>query len=184
MPPSLVVIPSPLGALRHQRNLARCLYGVMSMWGLHTSLKFDSAPFSIRWRSTQQLDFLDLDSRLRYPTTATMFARSALRAVRAHAPTGAHALPRAALTARPYASLSPDAPPPTKPYEVFDETSKTRQRDRAVIRLREGHANGGPAPEVLDYLREDVADRICERVEVRTTTREELTSRTSRCRHP
>ncbi len=72
------------------------------------------------------------------------------------------------LAARRYASLSPDAPPPTRPYDVFDEEGKARQRDRAVIRLREATETGDiPGPEVLDYLREEVADRLAERVEVR-----------------
>ncbi|KLT43498.1 S-adenosyl-L-methionine-dependent methyltransferase [Cutaneotrichosporon oleaginosum] len=69
-------------------------------------------------------------------------------------------------TVRHYASLSPDAPPPTRPYDVFDEEGKARQRDRAVIRLREATAAGEiSGPEVLDYLREEVADRLAERVE-------------------
>jgi hypothetical protein len=73
------------------------------------------------------------------------------------------------LAARRYASLSPDAPPPTRPYDVFDEEGKARQRDRAVIRLREATEAGEiSGPEVLDYLREEVADRLAERVEVRS----------------
>ncbi|GMK59184.1 hypothetical protein CspeluHIS016_0701990 [Cutaneotrichosporon spelunceum] len=71
-----------------------------------------------------------------------------------------------ASAARYYASLSPDAPPPTRPYDVFDEEGKARQRDRAVIRLREATEAGEiPGPEVLDYIREEVADRLAERVE-------------------
>ncbi|BEJ12530.1 hypothetical protein CspHIS471_0209900 [Cutaneotrichosporon sp. HIS471] len=70
------------------------------------------------------------------------------------------------LAARYYASLSPDAPPPTRPYDVFDEEGKARQRDRAVIRLREATAAGEiSGPDVLDYLREEMADRLAERVE-------------------
>lgn len=69
-----------------------------------------------------------------------------------------------ALSSRPYASLS-DAPA-TKPYEVFDEPAKSRQRDRAVIRAREAVEAGEiDDVEVLDYLREETADRIAERVE-------------------
>lgn len=75
--------------------------------------------------------------------------------------------PFAPALARSYASLSPDAPPPTRPYDVFDEDGKARQRDRAVLRLREAAVKGEVSgPEVLDYLREEVADRLAERVEV------------------
>lgn len=64
--------------------------------------------------------------------------------------------------ARGYASLS-NAP---TPYDVFDEAAKARQRDRAVIRAREAVEAGEIEDvEVLDYLREETADRIAERVE-------------------
>lgn len=83
---------------------------------------------------------------------------------------------------RSYASLSPDTPPPTKAYEVFDEDGKTRQRDRAILRLKEQQEAGElEDPQVLDYLREEVADRITERVEVRRLrTRGAANDRTSR----
>ncbi|WWC64725.1 uncharacterized protein I303_107336 [Kwoniella dejecticola CBS 10117] len=74
---------------------------------------------------------------------------------------------------RSYATLSPHTPPPTTPYEVFDEPSKNRQRDRAIIRLREEEQTAGPRAEdadvdpvkVVDYLREEVSERLAERVE-------------------
>lgn len=76
-------------------------------------------------------------------------------------------LAQRSLQARTYATLSPDTPPPTRPYDVFDEDGKARQRDRAIIRLREATEAGEiSGPEVLDYLREEAADRLAERVEV------------------
>ena len=65
---------------------------------------------------------------------------------------------------RSYATLSPYTPPPTTPYEVFDEPSKARQRDRALIRLRSEQGGGDVA--VVDYLREELAERLSERIEV------------------
>lgn len=77
------------------------------------------------------------------------------------------------LSARTYATLNPHTPPPTSPYQVFDEPSKDLQRSRAVIRLRElqAQSENEPAEEedglrVVDYLREEVADRLAERIEV------------------
>ena len=67
-----------------------------------------------------------------------------------------------------YATVSPLAGPSTSAYEVFDEPSKTRQRDRAIIRLKEeSGATGGPS--VIDYVREELAERLVDRVEVRIT---------------
>ncbi|WWC72132.1 uncharacterized protein I206_106092 [Kwoniella pini CBS 10737] len=74
---------------------------------------------------------------------------------------------------RPYATLSPHIPPPTTPYEVFDEPSKNRQKDRAIIRLREegepstpSHENAEEHPvKVVDYLREEISERLAERIE-------------------
>lgn len=66
---------------------------------------------------------------------------------------------------RPYATLSPYTPPPTTPYEVFDEPSKARQRDRALLRLQS--KEGGGDATVVDYLREELAERLSERIEVR-----------------
>lgn len=78
------------------------------------------------------------------------------------------------LPARTYATLNPHTPPPTSPYQVFDEPSKDLQRSRAIIRLRELQAqseNGSAEEEdglrVVDYLREEIADRLAERMEVR-----------------
>ena len=72
---------------------------------------------------------------------------------------------------RTYAKISPDTPPPAVAYEVFDEPSKVRQRDRALIRLRETAAGetddtNGKGLGVVDYLREELAERLTERVEV------------------
>lgn len=74
-------------------------------------------------------------------------------------------LPRSPLaTPRSYATLSPYTPTPTAAYEVFDEPSKARQRDRALIRLKS--KEGGGDASVVDYLREELADRLSERIEV------------------
>jgi hypothetical protein len=66
---------------------------------------------------------------------------------------------------RTYATLSPYTPTPTAAYEVFDEPSKARQRDRALLRLRS--KEGGGDTSVVDYLREELAERLSERIEVR-----------------
>lgn len=91
---------------------------------------------------------------------------------------------------RPYATIAPGALPPQHAYEVFDEHSKERQRDRAVLRLRQtaaGHSShagalsesdgvsesqsDGRGPMgVVDYLREEIAERLVERIEVRLPT--------------
>jgi NADH dehydrogenase [ubiquinone] 1 alpha subcomplex assembly factor 5 len=86
--------------------------------------------------------------------------RTAIAALRSAARLGTA---RVANPRRTYATLSPHTPPPTTPYEVFDEPSKIRQRDRAILRLREHEAVAGPG--VVDYLREDIAERLAERVE-------------------
>jgi hypothetical protein len=65
---------------------------------------------------------------------------------------------------RTYATLSPYTPTPTAAYEVFDEPSKARQRDRALLRLRS--KEGGGDTSVVDYLREELAERLSERIEV------------------
>jgi NADH dehydrogenase [ubiquinone] 1 alpha subcomplex assembly factor 5 len=76
-------------------------------------------------------------------------------------------------TPRTYATISPHTPPPQTPYEVYDEPSKFRQRDRALLRLRENMKDaeadntGGKGLGVVDYLREELAERLAERVEVR-----------------
>ncbi|WVR07555.1 hypothetical protein IAU60_004597 [Kwoniella sp. DSM 27419] len=89
---------------------------------------------------------------------------SLLRAIRPAAtlrrPLGTVGLPRQ------YATLNPHTPPPTTPYEVFDEPSKNKQRDRAILRLRESPKEGDEEPvKVVDYLREEIADRLAERIE-------------------
>ncbi|KAL1413293.1 hypothetical protein Q8F55_001049 [Vanrija albida] len=92
--------------------------------------------------------------------TAAAAARAALSAARSRA------LPAAAASPRPYATLSPHTPPPSAAYDVFDEAAKAAQRDRAVARVREAAAAGEvEGEEVLDYLRDEVADRLVERVE-------------------
>lgn len=79
---------------------------------------------------------------------------------------------------RKYASLSPYTPPPQSVYEVFDEPSKSRQKDRALLRLAEP-AKSGLSSEgsetkkptaIVDYIREELAERLAERVEVRRTS--------------
>ena len=82
---------------------------------------------------------------------------------------------RASCSRHPYrcfATVSSYSPPPpsTSPYEVFDDRSKARQRDRAVLRLKD-RAISRPEepPEALDYLREELAERLAERVEVKTS---------------
>ncbi|KIR59301.1 hypothetical protein I314_04816 [Cryptococcus bacillisporus CA1873] len=61
------------------------------------------------------------------------------------------------LPARTYATLNPHTPPPTSPYQVFDEPSKDLQRSRAIIRLRElqAQSENGSAEEE-DGLRVDL----------------------------
>ncbi|WRT70107.1 uncharacterized protein IL334_007101 [Kwoniella shivajii] len=75
-------------------------------------------------------------------------------------------------SSRAYATLSPHTPPPTKPYEVFDELSKERQKDRAIRRLTEdGELSQSIEPndqnpvKVVDYLRDEIAERLAERIE-------------------
>ena len=81
---------------------------------------------------------------------------------------------------RGYATLSPHTPPPQTPYEVFDEPSKARQRDRALIRLKQYtkaqtedrvvKTQDGTSEltglRIVDYLREELAERVAERIEV------------------
>ncbi|KIR26422.1 hypothetical protein I307_04425 [Cryptococcus deuterogattii 99/473] len=61
------------------------------------------------------------------------------------------------LPARTYATLNPHTPPPTSPYQVFDEPSKDLQRSRAIIRLRELQAQSeNKSAEEEDGLRVDL----------------------------
>ncbi|WVQ77472.1 hypothetical protein IAR50_007158 [Cryptococcus sp. DSM 104548] len=100
--------------------------------------------------------------------------RSALRVLPKH-----RLCPRLPLP-RSYATLNPNTPPPTTAYQVFDEPSKDLQRSRAIIRLRELQTAKGsddPASQgdsqisaedglrVVDYLREEVSERLAERIE-------------------
>ncbi|WWC91839.1 uncharacterized protein L201_006786 [Kwoniella dendrophila CBS 6074] len=101
-----------------------------------------------------------------------MLRTSLLRAVGPGGISASSAIPRA-LVARSYATLSPHTPPPTKPYEVFDEPSKGRQKDRAIVRLREegesfksrSAENDEDPVKVVDYLREEISERLAERIE-------------------
>jgi hypothetical protein len=63
---------------------------------------------------------------------------------------------------RTYATLSPYTPTPTAAYEVFDEPSKARQRDRALLRLRS--KEGGGDTSVVDYLREGLLTKVLQEV--------------------
>ncbi|KAK4687799.1 NADH dehydrogenase [ubiquinone] 1 alpha subcomplex assembly factor 5, partial [Tremellales sp. Uapishka_1] len=69
--------------------------------------------------------------------------------------------PAASSSIRSYASLSPHTPAPTQPYQIFDEGSKLRQRDRAILRLKERGEKDGE----VGYLREEIAERLAERIE-------------------
>ncbi|KJA29755.1 hypothetical protein HYPSUDRAFT_60608 [Hypholoma sublateritium FD-334 SS-4] len=62
---------------------------------------------------------------------------------------------------RSFAAISSNSPPPSLntvgPYQVFDRNAKRIQRDRAALR------NGGSQSRVVDYLRDEVAERMMER---------------------
>ncbi|KAG2156366.1 S-adenosyl-L-methionine-dependent methyltransferase [Suillus clintonianus] len=61
--------------------------------------------------------------------------------------------------ARAYASESSSPlPPVTGVYKVFDRTAKRKQRDRAVSR------DAGVGSRTVDYVRDEVADRMMERL--------------------
>ena len=62
--------------------------------------------------------------------------------------------------ARLYASLSssPLNPGSVGPYQVFDRHAKRLQKDRSVAR------DGGARSRTVDYVREEVADRMIERL--------------------
>lgn len=66
---------------------------------------------------------------------------------------------------RRFASHSASSPPPSfntiGPYQVFDRNVKCMQKDRAALR------NGGERSRVVDYVRDEVADRMMERFLVR-----------------
>lgn len=120
----------------------------------------------IKWRSSIRLSIVHLSSTI-FPTP---IMRSLLRLTKRTLSQRCLVSPLGVV--RSYATISPDTPPPQTPYEVFDEPSKFRQRDRALIRLRESLKDNetdntnGKGPGVVDYLREELAERLAERVEV------------------
>ncbi|KAF9478401.1 S-adenosyl-L-methionine-dependent methyltransferase [Pholiota conissans] len=63
--------------------------------------------------------------------------------------------------ARSFAAISSSSPPPSintvGPYQVFDRNAKRIQRDRAALR------EGGAKSRVVDYVRDEVAERMLER---------------------
>jgi len=63
---------------------------------------------------------------------------------------------------RAYATLSNNAHL-NQPFTVFDRNLKRIQRDRAAAK------NGGQDSRVVDYLRNEVADRMIERLLVSTS---------------
>ncbi|GJJ07215.1 hypothetical protein Clacol_001415 [Clathrus columnatus] len=50
-----------------------------------------------------------------------------------------------------------NTPPPSSPFEVFDRKAKQIQKDRAASR------DNGERSRIVDYLRDEVADRMFER---------------------
>lgn len=62
---------------------------------------------------------------------------------------------------RSFAAISSNSPPPSLntvgPYQVFDRNAKRIQRDRAALR------EGGAKSRVVDYVRDEVAERMLER---------------------
>ena len=73
-----------------------------------------------------------------------------------------HSSPSAPTRTRSYASHSTFNPPPSlNPYSIFHDPSKSRQRLRALLRLREQ----GHEPSLVDYVREEIAERLSERME-------------------
>jgi NADH dehydrogenase [ubiquinone] 1 alpha subcomplex assembly factor 5 len=60
---------------------------------------------------------------------------------------------------RAFASESSSSfPPVTGVYQVFDRVAKRKQRDRAVSR------DAGVGSRTVDYVRDEVADRMMERL--------------------
>ncbi|CAA7258586.1 unnamed protein product [Cyclocybe aegerita] len=63
---------------------------------------------------------------------------------------------------RAFAAISSNSPPPPSfttvgPYQVFDRNVKQMQRDKAALR------EGGERSRTVDYVRDEVADRMMER---------------------
>mgnify|MGYP007051640671 FL=1 len=73
---------------------------------------------------------------------------------------------------RSYASVSSSSPSTNPytvgPYQVFDRHAKRMQRDRAAVR------DGGERSRTVDYVREEVAERMMERFMVRSLTCDQL----------
>lgn len=67
-------------------------------------------------------------------------------------------------SSRAYASLSssPINPSSVGPFQVFDRNAKRLQKDRAASR------NNGSNSRTVDYVREEVAERMIERFMVRS----------------
>lgn len=63
---------------------------------------------------------------------------------------------------RTLAAVSSSSPPPNPntlgPFQVFDRTAKRLQKDRAADR------DAGVASRTVDYVRDEVADRMMERL--------------------
>lgn len=64
-------------------------------------------------------------------------------------------------TRRLSASLSSNSSPNTAPYQIFDRHAKSLQKQRAIAR------ESGSKSRTVDYLRDEVADRLMERFLVR-----------------
>lgn len=64
--------------------------------------------------------------------------------------------------ARTYASVSASSPNPNTvgPFQVFDRSAKRTQKDRAAAR------DGGARSRTVDYVRDEIADRMIERFQV------------------
>ena len=63
---------------------------------------------------------------------------------------------------RTLATVSPSSPPPNPstpgPFQIFDRAAKSLQKDRAAER------NAGEASRTVDYVRNEIADRMMERL--------------------
>ena len=60
-------------------------------------------------------------------------------------------------------SSSPINPNSVGPFQVFDRNAKRMQKDRSAAR------NGGERSRTVDYARDEIADRLIERMQVRQT---------------
>ena len=71
---------------------------------------------------------------------------------------------RTVRSARFYASVSSGTPSftskTTGPYQVFDREAKRLQKDRAALK------DGGEASRTVDYVRDEIAYRMLERLQV------------------